>query len=511
MIGAKDQSVSIWAAPVDKPSSAALPDDLYTDVCVVGAGIAGLTTAYLLAREGKTVIVIDSGLPGRGETGRTTAHLSNAIDSRYVEIERLHGEQGAHLVADSHTAAITRIESLVKEEQIECCFERLDGYLFVPPGDPPDILEQELKAAQRAGLKDVEFIRRAPLIGFDTGPCLRFPRQAQFHPLQYLSGLAHAFQRAGGRLYTGTHAEAIQGGNPARVEVKGGRAITADAVVVATNTPVNDLFAIHTKQAPYRSYVIGISIPSGVVPKGLYWDTLDPYHYVRLANSEKTHSHTILLVGGEDHKTGQADDAEARYDRLESWARERFPSVGRPEYRWSGQVMESIDGLAFIGRNPMDQPNVFVATGDSGMGLTHGTIAGMLLTDLILERKNPWTDLYDPSRIKFGAAGEFAQEQLNVAAQYTEWLTGDDVDSVKEITRGSGAVIRRGFSKVAVYRDQANRLHECSAVCSHLGCIVAWNSLEHTWDCPCHGSRFDPKGKVITGPANTDLGPAPKP
>jgi Rieske Fe-S protein len=285
--------------------------------------------------------------------------------------------------------------------------------------------------------------------------------------------------------------------------------------VVATNVPVNDLLAIHTKQAPYMTYVIAAKVPRGSVPRALYWDTGPvstmrhpvPYHYVRLQKLEsKTDSrHELLIVGGEDHKSGQEHDTEERHIRLEEWARERFPMIEDIEFLWGGQVMETIDGLAFIGRNPMDSRNVFVATGDSGMGMTHGTIAGMLLTDLILGRENEWAALYDPTRKTLRAAGAYATENLNVAAQYAGWLTGGDVSSVDQIAPGSGAILRRGLTKVAVYRDEKGKMHERSAVCPHLGCIVQWNPAEGSWDCPCHGSRFNKMGDAINGPANSPL------
>ena len=510
------KTVSIWMATAEVPLQSALAEDIRADVCVVGAGIAGMTTAYLLAREGKSVVVLDDGPIGAGMTERTTAHLSNAIDDRYYEIERLHGEKGARLTAESHTAAIDRIEAIVAEERIDCDFERLDGFLFTGPHRSKKELDDELKAAHRAGLIDVERVGRAPIDSFDTGASLRFPRQGQFHPLKYLVGLARAIQRDGGRIYTGTHASKIEGGPPARIETSNGQVVTADAVVVATNTPVNDLFAIHTKQAPYLSHVIGARVPRGSVTKALYWDTLDPYHYVRLqsvspgegANGldvERRDDYDVLIVGGEDHKTGQADDAEKRYARLEKWARKRFPVTEEIEFRWSGQVMETIDGVAFIGRNPMDKPNVYIATGDSGMGMTHGTIAGILLTDLIMGRENEWATLYDPSRKTLQAIGEFARENLNVAAQFADYVTPGEVDSVERIAPGDGAIIRRGLGKVAAYRDEGGAVHELSAVCRHLGCIVAWNSDEKTWDCPCHGSRYGATGHVINGPANSDL------
>ena len=286
-------------ATVSMPSESALAEDARADVCVVGAGIAGMTTAYLLAREGKSVVVIDDGPVGGGMTGRTTAHLVNALDDRYFELERLHGERGARLAAESHTAAIDRVERVVTEEKIDCDFERLDGYLFVPPGDAKKILDDELEAAHRAGLKEIEKVERAPLADYDTGPALRFPRQAQFHPLKYLAGLARAIKRDGGRIHTGTHASKIEGGRVARVETTGGAVVTADSVVVATNTPVNDRFAIHTKQAAYLTYVIAARVPSGSVTKALYWDTPDPYHYVRLqAVGRGAGAYDLLISGG---------------------------------------------------------------------------------------------------------------------------------------------------------------------------------------------------------------------
>lgn len=498
------ETLAVWPATAEMPSALPLRENMRAEVCIVGAGIAGLTTAYLLAREGRSVVVLDDGRIGGGMTERTTAHLSCAIDDRYAEIERLHGEEGARLAAASHAAAIDRIEQIVGEEGIDCDFERLDGYLFVPPGENAAILDDELQAARRAGLAGVELVARAPL-SFDTGPCLRFPRQGQFHPLKYLAGLAHALERLGGRIFTGSHATAMSGGDQAQVKTAGGFTVQAQAIVIATNTPINDLVTIHTKQAPYTTYVVGARVPSGSVARALYWDTADPYHYVRLQGLADC---DLLIVGGEDHKTGQADDGDARHGRLLTWAKKRFPTMGETLFRWSGQVMEPVDGMAFIGRNPGDPDNVYIVTGDSGMGMTHGTIGGMLITDLIAGRQNPWTELYDPSRKSLRAIGRFIQENINVSAQYVGGLlSGGDVASLDEIAPDHGAVIRRGLKKIAVYRDGQGVLTKRSALCPHLGCIVSWNSLEKTWDCPCHGSRYDRFGRVINGPANKDLAP----
>jgi glycine/D-amino acid oxidase-like deaminating enzyme/nitrite reductase/ring-hydroxylating ferredoxin subunit len=511
-------STPLWTT-VKLPNFPALDQDIQTEVCVIGAGIAGLTTAFLLAREGKSVVVVDDGPLAGGQTGRTTAHLANAIDDRYFEIERIHGSRGAQLAYQSHTEAIQLIETIVQREKIECDFERLDGYLFVPPGEDHTLLERELEAAHRAGFHQVKRVARVPWGAYDTGPALRFPGQAQFHILKYLGRVAQLIVELGGQVYCSTHAsEQIEAGAPTQIETDTGYSITAQHVVVATNSPINDrwadLFAIHMRQAAYRTFALAARVPLGHVNKGLYWDTADPYHYVRLQaapllSDGREPSYEYLIVGGEDHKTGQADDADVRYARLEAWTKERFPMIEDVEYRWSGQVQEPADGLALIGSNPGDSPNIHIITGDSGMGMTHGTIGAMIITDAIMERENAWATLYAPTRrmSKFLVSGEILRENLNVVAQAVDFITGGEVDNVDQIAPGEGAVVGHGLTKVATYRDQAGELHERSALCTHLQCVVTWNSEEKSWDCPCHGSRFDAYGRVIDGPAAVDLAP----
>lgn len=488
-------TASIWMHPIEMPRYDLLKSDTSADVVVVGGGIAGLTTAYMLARRGQSVVLVDDGPLCGGETERTSAHLVNALDHRYEDLERLHGKAGAKAAAQSHTGAIQAIEEIIGEEGIACEFVRLDGWLFAPAGEPSRVIDREFDAAQRAGLHAVERHERVPGVAFETGACVRFPKQARFHPIKYLRGLAIAAERHGVRVYTGTRAAKIEGGTSATVTTSDGVVITAKAVVVATNTPVNDRVTIHTKQAAYRTYAVGMEVPKGSVPDMLLWDTEDPFHYVRLQEDVGA---DLLIVGGEDHKTGQADDMQARYERLEAWARARFP-VTTTRYHWSGQVMESSDGLAFIGHNPGDKENVYICTGDSGNGLTHGTIAGQLIADLILGAENPYTKLYSPSRLP--AASEFAKENANVAAQYADWIKPGDVSDVEQVQPGEGAVVRRGLKMVAVYCDEDGGRHECSAVCPHLGAVVRWNPGEKTWDCPAHGSRFTARGEPINGPA----------
>ncbi len=503
LIATNGASTSIWMATSTVPTYPPLAGDLDAGVCVIGAGIAGLTTAYLLSQEGLDVVLIDALGIGAGETGRTTAHFFPP-DEWYVDVEKAFGSDSAGLVAHSFSAAINLVESLVQRERIECEFERLDGYLYALPGNAPKDIGKEYDAARRAGV-DVERMERVPGLSFDTGPCVRYGRQAQFHPLKYLGGLADAFVRNGGKIHCGTRATSIDGDDDAQVVSTTQGRIRAKSVLVATNTPFNDRVVMHTKQAGYRSYVIGMRVPKGSVPRILLWDTGDPYYYVRLASPDQAADHDILVVGGADHKVGQDKHPEHRYDEIERWTRERFPMAQSVAYRWSGEVMEPSDGAAYLGCNPMDSKNVYVITGDSGNGMTHCTIGAMLVSDLIMGRDNPWASIYDPARkVKHGLS-DFVMEQANTISQYGEWVTGGEVESVQEIASGDGAIVRDGARKLAVYRDEQGELHALSAKCTHLGCVVHWNSAERSWDCPCHASRFDTDGTVLHGPAASPL------
>ena len=500
-----ERSQSVWKATAPLRQFPPLVGSATADVCVVGAGIAGMTTAYLLAKAGRKVIVLDDNAVGGGETGQTTAHLSSALDDRYSTLERVLGADNARLAYESHQEAIEKIGAIVAAEGIDCDYERLDGYLFLAPEHTPGLLDDELAAAHRAGFTDVERLPRAPITTFDTGPCLRFPRQGQFHPLKYVNGLADAIQRLGGAIHTGCHVTEIEGGTRAKA-AGDGFSVTAGAVVVATNSPISDLFSIHTKQAPYRTYVIAARLlETQAVPRALYWDTGDPYHYVRM---HQTADGPVLIVGGADHKTGHENDAEARWARLEAWTRARYP-VSSVEQRWSGQVMEPVDFLGYAGADPNGQPGLFVATGDSGHGMTHGTLAGMLITDLILLQGNPWKELYSPARTSFAPSSvkEFAKENLDVAMQYVDVVLQKDAESEAAIAPGTGAILRHGTHPVAAYRAPDGTLHRRSALCTHLKCVVQWNSAETSWDCPCHGSRFAPTGEVLNGPASAPLPP----
>lgn len=496
-------SISIWMETAAVPGFAPLAGDCTADVCVIGAGIAGLTTAYLLARGGRRVVLIDALGVGAGETGRTTAHFFPP-DEWYAGIEDSFGAEGAALVADGYARAIGQVERIVRAEGIDCGFERLDGFLYALPGNEFKDLGREHRAAVRAGV-NAELLPRVPGLPFDTGPCVRYRNQAQFHPLKYLAGLAAAFVRLGGKLHGGTRALEIKSGTDLRIVATSHGTIRAGAVVVATNTPFNDRVVMHTKQAGYRTYAIGIRVPKAALPRMLLWDTGDPYYYLRLESDGRDPGHEVLVVGGEDHKVGQDDRPEHRYDEIERWVRARFPMAGDVLYRWSGEVMEPSDGAAYLGRNPADDDQVYVITGDSGNGMTHATLGAMIVTDLVMGRDNRWASFYDPARKVRHGVSDFLAEQADTLSQYGEWLGGGEVASAEEVGRGQGAIMRQGVHKIAVYRDDQGELRALSAKCTHLGCVVHWNPAERSWDCPCHGSRFGTDGAVLHGPAASAL------
>jgi glycine/D-amino acid oxidase-like deaminating enzyme/nitrite reductase/ring-hydroxylating ferredoxin subunit len=497
-----ENSRSLWQATAHTPYYPPLRGMITADVCIVGAGIAGLTTAYMLAKQGVSVAVLEAFEVGSGETGRTTAHIA-VPDDRYWAIEEAYGVDVSRGVAASFAAAADAIEAIVRNENIECEFERLDGYLFSCAADPLSALQKELAAAERAGVHAA--LTEAALGSSEPGPALQFPRQAQFHPLRYLTGLANAIVRFGGRIFCGSRAlEVSEPGDGVIVRTQHGK-VDAGSAVVATNTPFIDRVAIHVKQFAYQTYALGAAVERGSVPRALMWDDADPYHYVRLASAPDG-AGEILIVGGADHKTGQERDAAKHHDQLAAWLRERFPQAGPVQYRWSGEVLEPLDGLAYIGRNPGSQ-RTYVITGDSGNGISHGTIGGLLIQDLIAGRTNRWSEIYDPTRKAFKEGVHFLKAQSNIAAQYADWLSPGDGVPAEELAPGQGAIVRAGLKKLAIYRDTDGVLRGCSAVCPHLGCIVRWNDQASTWDCPCHGSRFTAEGAVFHGPAASNLEP----
>ncbi|WOS66135.1 FAD-dependent oxidoreductase [Sinorhizobium fredii] len=493
-----ERTVSLWASVNVAPDAVPLTRDEQVDVVVVGSGIAGLSVAYELALAGQRVAVIDRGSIGSGMTARTTAHLTSICDDYFSELIALRGRQLARLFYESQSAAIDRVQAVQETEAIACDFRRLHGFLFPSSAGQDGTLERELDAARQIGIA-VERTVGLPFEGFSTTPALRYAGQATFHPLKYLQGLAAGIQRRGGALYSDTVVEKVEEtGGGVRMATASGFVVTGKWAVVATNSPINDRVAIHTKQAPYRTYAMSFEIRAGIIADGLYWDTEDPYHYVRLQpGGGERH---FLVVGGEDHKTGAVDDAEERFANLTAWSRRLIPDLGAETHRWSGQVMETTDYAGFIGRNPGNE-RVFVVTGDSGEGMTHGVVAALLIRDVIVNGRSSWQELYEPSRKTTRAIGDYLRENATAIRNFAEYIAPGELDSVEKLGPGEGAIVREGLTKIAAFRDEDGTLYKRSASCTHIGCHVHWNSLERCWDCPCHGSHFAVDGTALNGPA----------
>ncbi len=497
----QEQSRSVW---MDLPAIELPPlaGDAAADVLVIGAGIAGLSTAYELARAGRAVTVVDRGNFGRGMTARTSAHLAFELDDFFEELTKLRGLDASRQYYASQSAAVDRIEEISREEGIDCDFARVDG-LFVPAEDKDvDYLRKELRAAREAGFADAEWLESGGP-GWLATPAIRYPRQGRFHPLKYVNGLIEALGRLGVERWAMTPImELEETDHGVRAKAENGAVVTAGAVVVATNSPFHLRIPIHTKQAPYRTYVIAGPVPKGSAPDALIWDTLEPaYHYVRLQPGE---TEDTLIVGGEDHKSGEADDMGERVDRLEAWARERYPSLGKITHAWSGQVYEPADYVPFIGRSP-EHERVFVITGDSGEGLTTGVAGALVLRDLVNGRDSPWSELYEPSRLMTRGFTEFLKENVDATRHWIAHLGGGDIGSLEDLKPGEGALLKIDGKMTAAYRCPDGELHLRDATCTHAGCVVRWNSFETCWDCPCHGSQFSIDGTPLQAPAVRSL------
>jgi glycine/D-amino acid oxidase-like deaminating enzyme/nitrite reductase/ring-hydroxylating ferredoxin subunit len=496
----QERSRSLWME-VPPPELPRLTEDLDTDVLIVGAGIAGLTTAYQLLREGRRVAVVDRGRFGRGMTARTSAHLSFVLDDWFHTLAKSHGEAAARQWYKSQAAAVDLFEA-ISRDGVDCGFARIDGILTAADDKDISELRKELAAACAAGFTDAEWLEADDIPGMEREG-IRFPRQARFHPLRFLNGLVEALKAQGARLYQDTDVVELKERDGIVTATTGeDGVIHARQVVVATNSPFHLMIPIHTKQAPYRTYVIAAPIPKGAVADVLLWDTQDPgYHYVRLQPGD---AEDLLIVGGEDHKSGTEDDGEARIRRLEDWARARWPQMGRVAHAWSGQVMEPADGVGFIGRSP-EHEEVYVVTGDSGQGLTTAGVAALVLGDLMNGRESPWAALYDPSRQMHHGLGDFLKENVEAAKHWLELAGPGEVKSTDEIAAGDGAILKLHGKPVAAYRDETGELHLNSAICTHAGCTIHWNGFETCWDCPCHGSQFSADGQVLAGPASKPL------
>ncbi len=503
-----------WQDSSSMPRLARLDNDIHVDVAIVGGGITGITAAYLLKAAGRTVALLERERMAGVDTARTTAHATAVIDTRLSALVDDFGRDHARAVWDAGFAAIAQIDDCVRAENIDCHFAWVPGYLHAPPREPgaesidaeADTLRQESQLAAALGF-DAEYLDRVP---FMDAPGVRFDGQARFHPREYLAGLLGGISGKGSYAFEHSDVEEVSD-SPLAVK-SNGHTVTCDFVIIATHNPIvgkaNLLTAslLQTKLALYTSYVVGGRVAPGRVPDALFWDTADPYSYLRV---ERHRGFDYVIFGGEDHKTGQEPDTLARFTRVEARLKQLLPDV-QITHRWSGQVLETVDGLPFIGTIADRQ---FVATGFSGNGMTFGTLGAMMARDRVLGIRNPWAALFDPGRAKLAAG--VVWDYLIENKDYPYYLVRDrfagaEGKSLRVLKRGEGGILDLDGDRVAAYRAPDGSVSVRSATCTHLGCTVAWNPAERTWDCPCHGSRFAPDGRVISGPAESPLSEVPR-
>jgi glycine/D-amino acid oxidase-like deaminating enzyme/nitrite reductase/ring-hydroxylating ferredoxin subunit len=501
-------TVPYWIDSTALPRFPKLERNEAVDVIVVGGGIAGLTAAYLLTLEGRRVALLEREMLAQIDTGHTTAHLTMVTDLRLPDLVKSFGRNHAEAAWDAGLAGLAQIQAIVADLKIDCDFEWVPGYIHSPIGQPAGdsaaSFRDEATLARDLGF-DAEFVDEVPFVG---GPGVRFRDQARFHPRKYLAALVQAIDDRGGMIFEHTAAEEFSD-KPLSIKANG-HTITCKDIVLATHTPLmgNANLAsatlLQTKLALYTSYAIAARVKPGTVPDALFWDTADPYHYVRI---ERDEGQDLVIFGGEDHKTGQAVDTNSCFDRLERTLLSMLDGA-KVTHRWSGQVIETPDGLPYIGETGVHQ---FAGTGFSGNGMTFGTLTGMMAADRIAGRANPWTELFDPGRKKIrGAAWDYVKENKDYPYyMIRDRFAGAEARSIRDVPRGSGKIVEMKGQKLAVYRDERGAATVRSAICTHMGCVVDWNDAERTWDCPCHGSRFKTDGAVIAGPAEAPL-PAPK-
>ncbi|NCD68339.1 FAD-dependent oxidoreductase [Mucilaginibacter agri] len=476
-------------------SSSNVESSTIYDAVVVGGGITGLTTALLLQEAGKKVVIAEAHTLGFGSTSGTSAHINTFADTTFTEAESAFGAKGAQLFADAIAEGLGLIKGYINRYGIACDYETKPGFLYAENDDEAKQLEEIYHGAVKVGVA-VNYTDEVPTpVPFKKA--LIWDGQAQFHPINYLHGLQKAFVAAGGVIRENTIITTIETNSG----IHSAGDIRARAVIYATHMPPN-LNLFNFECAPYRSYVIAVKLKSGKYPNALIYDCQEPYHYVR---SHVVDGERLLLVGGLDHKTGHEDPAKA-FAGLENYIR-KYYNVSSIKYQWSSQYYVPVDGLPYIGQMPMAKQGIYCATGYNGNGMMLGSISGKILSDAVLGLENEYADLFRPSRVKpIDSFSELVKENADVAYHFIADRFGiHESDSLKRLKPGTGKVVEVDGKKIAAYRDDAGTIHALSPVCTHAGCVVGWNNEEKSWDCPCHGARFDIDGKVLTGPATRSL------
>lgn len=472
------------------------------DVVIAGAGITGITLALLLQKAGKKCVVVEAQNIGFGTTGGTTAHLNTLLDVPYTTLIRNFGKENAAKVADATKSAIDLFRQHVNEYAIDCGFEEQSGFLFSQTVDQSKELEEIFDACMELGL-EVRFADSVPA-DLPHKKVMMAGGQAKIHPLRYIHALANQFINSGGAIVENCRVIAAHNGddkNNVSVETSTGP-INASFMIFATHIPTG-VNLLHLRCSPYRSYAMAVKLADDLYPDGLIYDMYDPYHYYRtqVIDGEKH-----LIVGGEDHRTGDEPNTNGCFLKLESHIRSHF-NVKEITHRWSSQYFESADGLPYIGHLPGNPENVLVATGYGGNGVTYSHVAALILKNIVLGEESAYGSLFSPGRIK-PVAGftEFVKHNVEVVnAMVGGWLGQDSLPELSGLGSGEGKVVKYEKNSVALYKDENHVVHAVNPACTHLKCSVNWNAAEKSWDCPCHGARYSYEGKVITGPATKDL------
>jgi glycine/D-amino acid oxidase-like deaminating enzyme/nitrite reductase/ring-hydroxylating ferredoxin subunit len=495
------ETISTWQnGNIDLPMIKTMADEerIY-DTLIVGAGITGLTTALLLQQSGQKCVIAEGHTIGFGSTSGTSAHLNTFFDATYPEIEKDFSEDAAKLVAESGIEAFALIRRLIEKYNIECELEYKDAYVYSENDKESEELLKIMEASRRAGIMAAQATENGLNIPFSVS--VLFKDQGQFHPVKYILALASAFIAAGGIILENTFIRDTVFEDDLHLAKTSDSSIRAKNIVYATHIPPG-INVLHFRCAPYRSYVLGIRLKDNVYPENLVYDMQEPYHYIR---THVIDGQSYLILGGEDHKTGH-EDPEKAFKNLETYARNYF-DVESVEFRWSSQYYVPADGLPYIGLLPGGDDRSYTATGFNGNGMMFGTLSAKIISDMILGEQNKYADLYSPSRMK-PVAGfmDFLKENTDVAYHFiADRFSAESISSLKELEADSGTVIDYEGQRLAVYKNTDEKVQVLSSVCTHAGCIVNFNPAEKSWDCPCHGGRFDLNGKVISGPPRQDL------
>lgn len=490
--GFPGRATSVWLDTTPSTHFDALATDLNADICVVGGGIAGLMTAYLLTEAGHKVVLIEAGRVVEDVTAYTTAKITSQHGAIYRYLIKNLGETKAKMYADANQAGLRKLVSIIIENKIDCDLIKQSAYIYTEKYRNVPILKKEAESAQRLGLS-ATFTESTPL-GFDK-EAVEFKNQAQFHPRKFLLFLAREITKTGS-IYENTRAFDIKDGSVITDKGK----VTAKHIVMATHFPFYDKDRFYTKLFPHRSYVLGVRLKSEV-PEGMYFSIDGDRNTMR---NQVVDGKKYLLIGGGTEKAGEDADTHKYYQKVKQYADARF-KVDSIDYHWFTQDNRTLDRVPYIGK--LARGNIYVATGFGGWGMTTSAVSAMIITDLISGKVNPWAPVFDPTRKDYvkhtkTLIGENAKLAGHLLSRR---LRKHSFDLPTGFESGEGKIIKVRGKKVGVYKDGKGMIHAVSPICTHMGCTVNWNSTEKTWDCPCHGSRFNYDGKVIHGPALKDL------